>query len=69
MVTNARHKELLDGALKRARSAEDLMRSGFHPELAAVDLKEAMFSLGLITGRSVSDEVLDRIFENFCIGK
>jgi tRNA modification GTPase len=69
MVTNARHKELLDGALKRARSAEDLMRSGSHPELAAVDLKEAMFSLGLITGRSVSDEVLDRIFENFCIGK
>ena len=34
-----------------------------------VDLKEAIFDLGQIVGRSVSDDILDRIFENFCIGK
>ena len=45
------------------------MKEASHPELIAVDLNEAIFNLGLIIGRSASDEVLDRIFENFCIGK
>jgi tRNA modification GTPase len=45
------------------------VKDGLAPELAAVELSEAIFNLGLIVGRSVSDDVLDRIFENFCIGK
>ena len=68
-VTNARHKELLDKALNGMISVGGLIREKAHPELIAVDLKEAIFNLGLIIGRSVSDEVLNRIFENFCIGK
>ena len=35
----------------------------------AVDLKDEASALGLITGRSFSDDVLERIFEKFCIGK
>jgi tRNA U34 5-carboxymethylaminomethyl modifying GTPase MnmE/TrmE len=34
-----------------------------------VELREAAFNLGLVVGKSVSDDVLDRIFEKFCIGK
>ncbi|MDP3790697.1 MAG: tRNA uridine-5-carboxymethylaminomethyl(34) synthesis GTPase MnmE [Candidatus Omnitrophota bacterium] len=69
LVTNARHKELLDKALENMTSADRLIKEGSHPELIAVDLKEAIFNIGLIAGKSVSDDILDRIFENFCIGK
>ena len=69
IITNARHKELIDKAFNNMVSAVRLIEEGDHPELIAIDLKEAAFNLGLIIGRSVSDDVLDRIFENFCIGK
>ncbi len=69
IITNARHKELLDKALDNMLSVSKAVRDGLHPELIAVDLKEAIFNLGLIVGRSASDDILDKIFENFCIGK
>lgn len=69
IVTNARHKELLDKAFNNMLSVSKAIGGGMHPELIAVDLKEAIFNLGLIVGRSVSDDILHKIFENFCIGK
>jgi tRNA modification GTPase len=70
IVSNARHKELLDKALRNMLSVKEALgRQAAQPELAAVDLREAAYHLGLITGRSVSGDVLDRIFERFCIGK
>jgi tRNA modification GTPase len=69
LITNARHKELLDRALNNVLSVDRLLKERAHPELISVDLKEAVFNLGLITGKSVSEDVLNRIFENFCIGK
>ncbi|MDP2929209.1 MAG: tRNA uridine-5-carboxymethylaminomethyl(34) synthesis GTPase MnmE [Candidatus Omnitrophota bacterium] len=69
IVTNARHKELLDKAFNNMLSVSGSIKGALSPELIAVDLKEAIFNLGLIVGRSVSEDILDRIFENFCIGK
>jgi len=69
MVTNARHKELLDKAFNNMLSVSKSIKDALHPELIAVDMKEAVFNLGLIVGRSVSEDILDKIFENFCIGK
>jgi tRNA modification GTPase len=69
IVTNTRHKELLDKAFNNVLSVSRLIKEESSAELIAVDLKEAIFNLGLIIGRSVSDDVLDRIFENFCVGK
>jgi tRNA modification GTPase len=69
ILTNARHKELLDKAFGNMLSVSKSIKDSTHPELIAVDLKEAIFNLGLIVGRSVSEDILDKIFENFCIGK
>ena len=68
-VANARHKELLDKAYKCVLSVVEALKKEFQPELLAVDLKEAIFDLGLITGKSVSGDILNRIFEKFCVGK
>ena len=69
IVTNARHKELLDKAFNNMLSVSRSIEGALHPELIAVDLKEAVFNLGLIVGRSVSEDILDKIFKSFCIGK
>ncbi len=69
ILTNARHKELIDKAFNNMLSVSKAVKDAMHPELIAVDLKEAIFNLGLIVGRSASDDILDKIFENFCIGK
>jgi len=69
VVSNARHKELLDNALNNMVSVRKLLEEDAPPDIMAVDLKEAIMMLGLMVGKSVSDDILDRIFEQFCIGK
>jgi tRNA modification GTPase len=68
-VTNARHKAAIEKARQSALAARVSLERGAPLELASVDLKEAAYQLGLILGKSVSEDVLERIFENFCIGK
>ena len=69
VVANASHKELLDKAFRNMISVTKALKDGLSPELVAVDLREAIYNLGLIVGKSVSDDILDRIFSEFCIGK
>jgi tRNA modification GTPase len=69
VAINARHQEALmavRGALERARAS--LGRTDA-PELTAVELRDALTAVGGITGAVDTEEVLDRIFGNFCIGK
>ena len=69
MVADLRQKVALE------RAAECLVRTrkglldGLSPELISLEVREALDSLGEITGRTTSEEVLDRIFANFCVGK
>ncbi|MBI5143960.1 MAG: tRNA uridine-5-carboxymethylaminomethyl(34) synthesis GTPase MnmE [Candidatus Omnitrophica bacterium] len=69
IVTNARHKTALDRSYENMLSVKRGLKNGVSPELIAIDLKEAILNLGTIAGKSVSEDILDRIFENFCIGK
>ena len=69
VVSNIRHKRLLDIALASLSRAIGRMEESFNGELLASDLNEAVNSLGLITGETVEDDILDRIFSEFCIGK
>jgi tRNA modification GTPase len=69
MVNSLRHKILLEKALSSLRRTLESRAETFNGELAASDINEAVQNLGLITGESVEDDVLDRIFSRFCIGK
>ncbi|MBA4422873.1 MAG: tRNA uridine-5-carboxymethylaminomethyl(34) synthesis GTPase MnmE [Syntrophus sp. (in: bacteria)] len=69
MIADLRHKIALERAAECLDRAQDGLRDGLPSELAALEVREALDSLGEITGRTTSEEVLDRIFANFCVGK
>lgn len=69
IINNARHKNLL---IKAKHSIEEVLKSiknNMTIDFIEIDLKEAMENLGLIVGKSVSDDLVDKIFSEFCIGK
>jgi tRNA modification GTPase len=65
VITRARHRR----ALEDCRAALARMRTADLPELAAEDLRSALAALERITGRSDVEDILGRIFQEFCIGK
>jgi tRNA modification GTPase len=66
---NTRHQEALMNSRKALEKTSVSLQENQSFEYVAADLKEALQALGLVTGRTVTDDVLDRIFSNFCIGK
>ncbi|ANX02570.1 tRNA uridine-5-carboxymethylaminomethyl(34) synthesis GTPase MnmE [Thermoclostridium stercorarium] len=69
IVTNARHKKLLNEALENLNSAVSAAENGMTLDLISMDIKNAAEKIGFITGHEVTEEVVMNIFENFCIGK
>ncbi|MCX5892510.1 MAG: tRNA uridine-5-carboxymethylaminomethyl(34) synthesis GTPase MnmE [Deltaproteobacteria bacterium] len=72
MVTQARHYQLLESCLSSLSRARALLASGVPApawELVALELQEAIRELGEITGQEVGDDILERIFGEFCLGK
>ena len=67
--TAARCRDSLVGGLAALEQAREAARSAAGDELIAVELREAIDHLGKIVGRVYTDDVLDRIFSRFCIGK
>jgi tRNA modification GTPase len=68
-VANVRHAEALSragAALDRAGAAG---QAGAPGEIVSLELREALGAIEEVTGQRVSDELLDRIFGRFCIGK
>ncbi|MCA8938142.1 MAG: tRNA uridine-5-carboxymethylaminomethyl(34) synthesis GTPase MnmE, partial [Planctomycetes bacterium] len=70
VAINARHQESLETARRNLRAAVvQLNDAGDHPELAAIDIREALDSLGEIPGKVDTEDLLGVIFSRFCIGK
>ncbi len=69
VVTNVRHWEALRRTLNAIEQVEEGLAAGLSGDLLAVDLRDALHSLGEITGDITTDDLLDHIFMNFCIGK
>jgi tRNA modification GTPase len=69
IVTNIRHTRALERALHSINSFEDALKEGLSAEFLSIELREALDAIGEITGATTPEEILDRIFSNFCIGK
>ena len=69
VIPNLRHKELLDGALVAAEALCGDLGKETHPELLAVHASEILQLIEEILGVSVRADILDQIFDQFCIGK
>jgi len=69
MITNMRHKLAMEKTYKNIQAAKESIISGMSPEFAAFDLREALDNLDEITGKKINDEILDKLFSRFCIGK
>lgn len=69
LVSSIRQEESLRNCLHASQNALAALGAGLPAECALIDLYEALDNLGQITGESVSEQVLDRIFTEFCIGK
>ncbi len=70
VALNLRQKMALEKALQATRKAISSLNSlEVYPELVAVDLREALQHLGEVTGETTTEDLLNQIFSNFCIGK
>jgi tRNA modification GTPase len=69
VISRARHRDALGRTLEAVELALNGLRSAMPPEIVALDIALAAETLGSITGEVTSEDVLDAIFREFCIGK
>jgi len=69
VITNSRHSDALFKAKEALRSAIDAIDAFIPIDTTFIDLETAASALGEIVGLTVSEEIVDRIFHTFCIGK
>ncbi|MGY5351012.1 tRNA uridine-5-carboxymethylaminomethyl(34) synthesis GTPase MnmE [Wenyingzhuangia sp. IMCC45533] len=69
IVTNSRHYDALLKALNEIDKVDAGLRQGLSGDLLDIDIKEALYYFGLITGEVTTDDLLSNVFANFCIGK
>ncbi len=69
MSLRTRHVEILRKAKKAVEKAQDLLNEDSSPEFTAFELKDAVLSMHEILGRRFDDQVMDRVFKEFCLGK
>lgn len=69
LVTDARHAAALEAASVALRRARDAVEAGWSEEIVVEELREARGRLGEITGEFTTEDLYDRVFSTFCIGK
>jgi tRNA modification GTPase len=68
-ISRERHREALSRALDALESAENAARAAMPPEIVALEIALAAEALASITGQVSTEDVLDAVFREFCIGK
>lgn len=69
LVTRLRHKRALEETEEILNQVESQLKKGVSEDLITIDLRDAIDTLGEITGRSVKADVIEAIFSQFCVGK
>ena len=69
ILTNVRQADAVKRAIEYMRSALDAMRAGMTPDIVLTEMEGAMSALGELSGRTVREDVTNRIFQRFCVGK
>lgn len=69
IVSNSRHVDALNKSLNQIIKTIEGLNNGVSGDFLAMDIRQALYHLGGITGEISSDDLLENIFSNFCIGK
>ncbi|MDG5491282.1 tRNA uridine-5-carboxymethylaminomethyl(34) synthesis GTPase MnmE [Psychroserpens sp. SPM9] len=69
IVTNSRHYDALLKAFEEIQKVKHGLETGLSGDLLAIDIRQALYHFGEITGEITNDDLLGNIFANFCIGK
>ncbi|MNJ91073.1 tRNA modification GTPase MnmE [compost metagenome] len=69
LISNSRHMENLSRALDNTRRSQMVVKSNLGDEFLALELKEALISIQETLGKRFDDQIMDRVFKEFCIGK
>jgi len=69
MITNIRQKQLISEMLNSVKDALNILKANSSIDLVAADLREAIESSDEMLGRVYTEDLLDRMFSNFCVGK
>ena len=69
IITNARQSEAMERAAAAIAGAKDALDMDLTPDAVLTDVESAMAALGELTGRTVREDIVGRIFERFCVGK
>ena len=69
IITNSRHYDSLLKALEEVEKVKSGLESNLSGDLLAIDIRQALYHFGEITGEITNDDLLGNIFANFCIGK
>jgi tRNA modification GTPase len=69
IITNTRHYDALLKAFEEIQKVKEGLETGLSGDLLAIDIRQALYHFGEITGQITNDDLLGNIFANFCIGK
>jgi len=69
LLVNSRHKELMNDVLSSLNEALEAAESRMSEEFIAVGIRDALAYIGEMTGEVTTEDLMDRIFSNFCVGK
>lgn len=69
LLSSVRHKDALTRAKRRLNLAKNSLKKKMSPEFVALDIKASLDAIGEVVGKTVTDDILHKIFSEFCIGK